>query len=269
MTRLVDFHCHLDQYPDFERLVREIDRLGIYTLAVTTTPMNWRRSHDVCGSTKHVRAAIGLHPELVGTHLDQVPVLEKLLGETRYIGEIGIDGGPRSYGSLAAQTEVFLRIVAACAEHGGKVMSIHSFRAVKKVLDALERYFPPGSGVAVLHWFTGSQSEAKRAVSLGCYFSVNERMAVSANGAKLLAVIPVDRLLTETDGPLTKTRGRPSSPLDVCRAVEAMASSLGREKADVATIVLGNLRTVIGMAERGQGSAASTVFAADDARSHE
>ena len=169
--RFVDFHCHVDQSPDFKKLVGEIDRAEVYTLAVTTTPEEWRLNRDAFGSSKYVRAAIGLHPEMVETHLDQVPILERHLRETRYVGEIGIDGGPRSYGGLGIQTETFTRIVVACAEHGGKVLSIHSFRAVKKVLDAVERHFPPGSGIAVLHWFTGSPSEARRAVSLGCYFS--------------------------------------------------------------------------------------------------
>ncbi len=122
--------CHVDQYPDFESLAGRIDRAGIYTLAVTTTPMDWRRNREVFGSTKHVRAAIGLHPEMVETHLDQAPILERHLSETRYVGEIGIDGGPRSYRSLAIQTRTFSRIITACAEHGGKVLSIHSFRAV-------------------------------------------------------------------------------------------------------------------------------------------
>ncbi len=253
--RLVDFHCHIDQYPEFKKLVGAIDRAGVYTLAVTTTPDDWRRNLDACGSSKYVRVAIGLHPEMVESHLDQLPILERHLGETRYVGEIGIDGGPRSYGSLGIQTETFSRIVAACAQSGGKVLSIHSFRAVKRVLDALERHFPPGSGVAVLHWFTGSLSEAKRAVSLGCYFSVNERMALSPNGAKLLAVIPPDRLLTETDGPFTKAGGRPSSPLDVHLAVKAIASILARPEDEIATTVLGNLRTVVGVGAPSTGAA--------------
>ena len=66
-------------------------------------------------------------------------------------------------------------------------------------------------------------------------FLVNERMALSPNGAKLLAVIPADRLLTETDGPFTKAAGgRPSSPLDVHLAVKALASTLQRSEDEVA-----------------------------------
>jgi len=66
-----------------------------------------------------------------------------------------------------------------------------------------------------LHWFTGSKAEAQRALELGCYFSINAAMLESERHASMTAVIPLDRLLTETDGPFTKTDERPSIPADV------------------------------------------------------
>jgi len=53
-----------------------------------------------------------------------------------------------------------------------------------------------------MHWFTGSKSEARQAAALGCYFSVNAEMTRSDRGRALLANLPIDRILTETDGPL-------------------------------------------------------------------
>ena len=54
-NKLVDFHCHLDLYPDFGDLVRECDQYEVYTLAVTTTPRAWMRNQELASSTKHVR----------------------------------------------------------------------------------------------------------------------------------------------------------------------------------------------------------------------
>ena len=34
----VDFHCHLDLYPDFEVAIAKAEAARIYTLTVTTTP---------------------------------------------------------------------------------------------------------------------------------------------------------------------------------------------------------------------------------------
>ena len=35
---MIDTHCHLDLYPSPARVIKEIDRRGVYVLAVTTTP---------------------------------------------------------------------------------------------------------------------------------------------------------------------------------------------------------------------------------------
>jgi TatD DNase family protein len=76
------------------------------------------------------------------------------------------------------------------------------------VLDVIERHLPRNRGVAVLHWFTGTKAEARRAAALGCYFSINAEMMYSGRGRALVAELPMDRLLTETDGPFTLHPGR-------------------------------------------------------------
>ena len=83
------------------------------------------------------------------------------------------------------------------------------------MLDMIERYLPRDRGVVVLHWFTGSKSEARRAAALGCYFSVNAEMVRSDRGRALVADLPMDHILTETDGPFTQIDGHPTEPSDV------------------------------------------------------
>ena len=67
---LVDFHCHLDLYPDHAAIVEECESRGVFTLAVTTTPRAWPRNNELASATRHVRAALGLHPQLVGERAD-------------------------------------------------------------------------------------------------------------------------------------------------------------------------------------------------------
>ncbi|RRH91092.1 TatD family deoxyribonuclease [Mesorhizobium tamadayense] len=87
----------------------------------------------------------------------------------------------------------------------------------------IEQYLPQDRGTVVLHWFTGSKSEARRAATLGCYFSVNAEMTRSDRGRSLVSDLPIDRILTETDGPFTQVDGRPSEPADVETTVAAIA----------------------------------------------
>lgn len=83
------------------------------------------------------------------------------------------------YRSLEAQERVFKRVLEACSEQGGKILTVHSIRSVGKVLSHIEHLLPSDRGTVVLYWFTGSPSEAKRAVELGCYFSINSQMLTS------------------------------------------------------------------------------------------
>ncbi len=242
---LVDFHCHLDLYPDLDSAIAECEQRGIYTLAVTTTPAAWSRNHELASTTKHVRAALGLHPQLVQERSSEIGLWESLLPEAKYVGEIGLDAGPRFYKSLELQIEIFRRILSACADAGGKILSVHSVRSAGKVIDLLERHLPADRGRAVLHWFTGSVSEARRAVSAGCYFSVNRMMLDRPNSRSVVESLPLERLLTETDGPFTAFGDRPSRPADVGTTVDELAGALGRRAADVRTLVSENLRRLL------------------------
>lgn len=243
--RLIDFHCHLDLYPDHDDLVRECDREGVITLAVTTTPKAWRRNLQVAEGSRNVRVALGLHPQVVDQRKAEIALWEQLLPEAKYVGEVGLDAGPRFYRSFDDQTAVFERILSACAEAGGKVLTIHSVRAVGQVLDHLEKRLPQDRGRAVMHWFTGSRSEARRAVDLGCYFSINSQMLFQDRHRDLVAGLPLNRLLTETDGPFTQVDGRQSRPADVAEVLPALAALRGMTPESLRIALLDNLRTLV------------------------
>jgi TatD DNase family protein len=244
-SELVDFHCHLDLYPDFEAAVAACERDAVYTLTVTTTPKAWSRNHAVTSGTKYVRAALGLHPQLVGERSSEIALWEELLPRTRYVGEVGLDAGPGFFRSLDAQRRVFERVLRACAGAGDKILTIHSVRAVRQVLDMIEAHLPPGKGTPVLHWFTGTAAEARRAVELGCYFSVNAAMLRDERRRDLAFGLPLERVLTETDGPFTKTDGRPSEPRDVADVVLDLATAHGVPAIEMARTVRSNLRTLL------------------------
>lgn len=242
---LVDFHCHLDLYPDHAVAVRDAEAAGVFTLAVTTTPRAWPRNHELAQRTKHVRAALGLHPQLVAERENEIELWDRHLSETRYVGEVGLDAGPRFFKSLDAQKRVFQHVLQRCAQAGDKIITVHSIRSAKAVLDLVEAHLPPDRGGIVLHWFTGTKSEAKRAVELGCYFSINAGMLDNVRHTAMVQAIPLDRLLTETDGPFTRVGERPSQPADVAVVVGALGHLHGLPVAEVASVIRDNLRTLL------------------------
>jgi TatD DNase family protein len=243
---VIDFHCHIDLYPDPAAVAAEASRLGVYVLAVTTTPAAWAGAHERFGQVPRLRLAVGLHPELAHTPHGDVGLLASLLSRTRYVGEIGLDGTPALRPHTDVQRDVFERVLQACANAGGKILSIHSRRAASEVLDCLERR--PDSGTPVLHWFSGSRAQLQRAVQLGCWFSVGPAMAVSASGREAIQSMPRDRVLTESDGPFVEVGSRPATPADMAH-VEALLAAAWPDMSpdDVHGQMLGNLRRLVTM----------------------
>ncbi|MGB5831071.1 MAG: Qat anti-phage system TatD family nuclease QatD [Thiohalocapsa sp.] len=241
----VDFHCHLDLYPDFEAAIAKAEAARIHTLTVTTTPKAWPRNLELTRGTRYVWAALGIHPQLVAERGDELGLWEQYLPETRYVGEVGLDAGPRFYNSFDAQKQVFRTILERCADAGGKILTVHSVRSVPTVLEMIERHLPQEWGVVVLHWFTGTKAEARRATALGCYFSVNAEMIRSERGRMLVSDLPLSRILTETDGPFTKIDGQPAEPASVPATVDAIARARKSSKDSVADAIRTNLRALI------------------------
>lgn len=243
--KLVDFHCHLDLYPDLAAAIADCERSQVYTLTVTTTPMAWPRNRELTAKSKYVRAALGLHPQLVADRSDEIRLWEEYFPQTRYIGEVGLDAGPQYFKSFDLQKDVFEKVLKTCAKAWEKIITVHSVRSAKHVLDMLESHLPVGRGKVVLHWFTGSKSEVRRALDLGCYFSINSEMFRSERHRETVASIPIERMLTETDGPFTKTEDRPSKPSDVHKTVELIAAVYKKEPVTVAASILKNLAKLV------------------------
>lgn len=244
-SNYVDLHCHLDLYEDFVTAVREAEESEVFTLTVTTTPKAWPRNREVTESTRYVRAALGLHPQLVHERADEITLWERYLSEARYIGEVGIDAGPRFYRSLDLQKEIFRHILQKCNAAGNKILTVHSVRSAKTVLDLIERNFSLSQGKVILHWFSGSKSDAQRAIEMGCYFSVNAEMLANEKGQQLLSRIPDDRLLTETDGPFTHLNERIVQPSDVRHTVELIADSRRAGAEDTKLRIALNLKKLL------------------------
>lgn len=236
---MIDYHCHLDLYPDPRLVVAECLARGISVLSVTTTPSAWTGTTALSKGQLGIRTALGLHPQIAGQRQSELRLFDQLLASAEYVGEIGLDGAPEFKSTWQNQVLVFEHILKSCRAAGGRTLSIHSRRAASEVLDRLERW--PGAGKAILHWFSGNQTELKRAIDLGCLFSVGPAMLSSDKGRMLASRMPKDRVLTESDGPFAQLNGRSAMPWDVKLAVAELASMWKATQEDVQNILQGNL----------------------------
>jgi TatD DNase family protein len=245
---VIDLHCHLDLYPDPRRVAEECREQQLYVLSVTTTPSAWNGTAALAKGASRIRTALGLHPQLAHERKGELALFERLLPETRYVGEVGLDGGPEYKRYWSDQVMVFERILAACREGGGRVLSVHSRRAATPVLDYLEK--SPGAGTPVLHWFSGSPRELTRAIDLGCWFSVGPTMLAGEKGRALTARMPRDRILTETDGPFARLGGQLAYPWDAAIAVAGLAGLWGVPQQESERVLRENLRRLTSIEPR-------------------
>ena len=123
------------------------------------------------------------------------------------LGEIGIDGSVRSKSSLNMQEDLFKEILIQANFCGGRIMSIHSRGAVKEILQIIDKY--SGKSKLVLHWFTGSQKEVEKASK-----DMQKAFEETNAGNKILPLIPIERVLPETDAPFTQKNAVPYMPWD-------------------------------------------------------
>lgn len=233
-------HCHVDLYSSPSQIIKECEDKGIRTLAVTTTPKAWPGNKHLTNKSKYVRPALGLHPELVSERGGEIDLFNTYLLEAKYVGEVGLDGRMVNRASLDLQKEILSQILSDCSGIGGKILSLHGAGAWAELLDLLEKHFDFTRCRAILHWFTGSKKQLEKAISMGCYFSLNPKSFQFNNSQSILKTLPIDRTLSETDGPLVKIGKRSARPDDVSFVVKRCAQFWDISISSLLKIILNN-----------------------------
>ena len=102
----------------------------------------------------------------------------------------------------------------------------------------------PRCGVPILHWFSGSFTALDRAKKLGCWFSVGPAMLKSRKGQELAALMPIDRVLTETDGPFAQNDAQSLKPWDVALSSKQLSQIWAIDAEEVNIRIDANLRSL-------------------------
>ncbi|WP_375210914.1 Qat anti-phage system TatD family nuclease QatD [Hyphococcus sp.] len=240
----MDLHCHLDLYQNPEKIIAEIVRRKIVVFSVTTTPSAFLKTKLMSDHAASIYTGIGLHPQIVSDRFHELDQISQYIGRADFVGEIGLDGGPEYKQSWSRQVEVFTQSIAASERVGGKVLSIHSRRATKHVLQILRDQ--SSASTPILHWFSGTHREMQEAIEAGCWFSVGPAMLIGNKGKALLKDMPMDRVLLETDGPFTRKSDSPYLPwdaIDICPQI--IAEVWNKSQSLVVGRLANNLRTIL------------------------
>ena len=244
---LFDTHCHLGHGEEpgqtaGERVARAHAAGVIHLLDVG---IDLPSSRDALARARRfaaVRASVGLHPNDAGRFAADFAALAELARDTACVavGETGLDfywdRAPR-----ALQEESFHAHLALGAELDKPVI-VHARDAMAATLAVLEAH----RGVRkVMHCFAGDETDALRAVELGCWLSFAGPLTYPRAEALRRAAVatPIDRLLIETDSPFLppqSRRGKSNEPAFVIETAMRLAELRGITLAELAQTTTAN-----------------------------
>jgi TatD DNase family protein len=153
------------------------------------------------------------------------------------LGETGLDFF-YNHSPRAQQEESFRRHLRACVATGLPAI-VHSRDADDETLAILAEEGAGQGLTGIIHCFSGSAAMAERALALGFLLSISGIVTFKKAEAlrDVVATVPLDRLLVETDAPyLTPNphRGRRNEPAYVVHTAEAVARIKGVDPAVLA-----------------------------------
>ena len=214
--KLFDSHCHLDDRAfdkDLDDVIRRMREAGVASaMTIGTTLDRCARGVAVAESTPGVYAAVGIHPhDAKSCDEDVLQTLVNLAASpsVRAWGEIGLDFN-RMYSPRDVQEKWLLRQLEI-SETLNLPAIFHERDSGGRLIDILKTDFTVGRN-GVVHCFSGTGDELKQYLDLGLFIGITGIVTIKERGAalrKMVPLIPMDRILIETDAPyLTPTPER-------------------------------------------------------------
>ncbi|MBU8913824.1 MAG: TatD family hydrolase, partial [Spirochaetales bacterium] len=192
----------------------------------------------------------GLHPSQA-TRPDRAAMLDLLASQAAdggivAVGEIGLDYHWDT-GKRADAMDLF-DAQLAIAEDADLPVVIHNREADNDVLDLLRRRRPRG----VMHCFSQTPEFCRRCLDLDLYISFGGNLTFKGSGPirESVAIVPLDRLLVETDAPYLSpvpVRGRPNHPAHLGFTLRAMAEQRSLDVTELATATARNAIRLFGL----------------------
>ncbi len=245
---MIDTHCHLD-FPDYND-----DRAAVLTAAreAGITKMvnigcdlkSSQASVDLANQHPEIYAAIGFHPHDAKNYDDRMEQqLREMANNFKVvaIGEVGLDFY-RDRSPRDVQRTVFVRQMNLARELGLPLI-IHIRDAYEEALDMLIAEKAYENNV-VLHCFSGTPKEARRALDYGMFLSFGGVLTFSNSRLpELVRDVPLDQILLETDAPFLTPhphRGTRNQPAMVALVYRKLADVLNRDIKEIETIIDAN-----------------------------
>ncbi len=252
---LFDTHCHLDVDAfdeDRDAVIARARAAGVARqLLPAIEAATWDGLRAVCAGDSGLYPAYGLHPLLLAQHRDaHLSLLREWieLERPRAVGECGLD-----FHDAALDRErqmALLDAQLAIAREFELPVVLHARGAVDAVIAAVKR-FPGLTGI--VHSFAGSPDQARALHRLGMLLGIGGPVTYprARRLRSLVAVMPIEQLVLETDAPdqpVCGRQGQRNEPACLSRILEEVARLRDQEPALLAAATSSNARRLLGIA---------------------
>ena len=237
---LVDAHAHIDRYTDrLAEAIRQIDRTRSLTVCVSMNITSYLATKRISTMCEYLLPCFGVHPWEAHHYEGKLKELDAHLKTTPLIGEAGLDFHfIKDSSQYRSQHEVF-EYQCAWAQRNKLSMNLHTKGAEREVLSAIREYRIVSP---IIHWYSGPTALIDEYLQLGCYFTIGVEVLRSEHIQRIAQIIPIDRLLLETDNPggykwLHNIEGMPATLLEVLARVSEVRKAA---KTDLEERIHGN-----------------------------
>lgn len=196
-------------------------------------------------------AMAGLHPCDVKDDYEAqlTEIYNSIEGRKIYaIGEIGIDLYWDKT-TLAIQQDAFRKQIN-WAKNLGLPIVIHCREAFDEVFEVLEAE-KDDKLKGIFHCFTGNEQQANQAISLNFYLGIGGVVTYKKAGLDLvLANIPLDKLVLETDSPYLAPvpfRGKPNESSYLIYVAQKLAEIYNVSVEEIANVTTANSKKIFGI----------------------
>jgi TatD DNase family protein len=216
------------------------------------------------------RATAGIHPHHAREfHDKEVAELRALMlaPEVGAAGECGLDYF-RNFSPHADQERVF-RVQLELAVETGKPVFLHQRDAHDAFAAILRDYLPRLAG-GVAHCFTGDERELREYLTMGLSIGVTGWICDERRGQhlrELVRLIPLDRLMLETDAPyllprdlVPRPKSRRNEPRHLAHILEVVSTLRGEPPSLVAAATTRNAVAFFGFPARAQPASATQLL---------
>lgn len=281
---IVDSHAHLD----FQTIADDLDGVleralaaevkTILAVGIGDGPDTMHRARDLAvrfaGSANAPRivASAGIHPQEANAATpDALAKLRDLAADPLVvaIGEIGLDYYHADNPDISVQQDAFLAQLQIAREVRKPIL-IHcrtselatpqakarfgTADAAEDLFRLIEQHWTPHNIGGIMHCFSGNATQAQRSLNLGFHvsFAGNSTYPRFPFIREAIQVVPLDRLLVETDSPFLAPvphKGERNEPARTRITAEFVAGERGIALQDLARAITANFNRLFALGD--------------------